>query len=424
MITGVTSHKLPSPGLIVPFFILSAVSYLAITVLLFFSSDSFNLHYFHPKLLAITHVAALGFITSIIFGSLYQMFPVLFEVKLKSEILGIISFCCLVSGLSLLSFSFWIFDVGLLFQIGGSLTLLSFLIFALNFYSSLQACKTWKIEFDFVSTSVFWLLLTGLVGLLLVFNFSFPFIPKSHLEVLKMHAHMGLIGWILLLVIGVSARLIPMFIMAKNLNTGLLKSAYYLINIGLILFCGSVYLSLPIYILYVSLLMMEAGVVLFLYFIYKAFKARIRKQLDTGLTLTFGAFVILIAIIPLAMITPLEIFKEGNMMLLRIVYGLLILLGFCGALILGQALKVFPFILWMYRYQQFAGTKKIPMPKDLISEQISKMMMYCFFIGLFAMIVFVLFKNITGISIGAVLLICSALLFNINIVKALFYKIK
>jgi hypothetical protein len=424
MITGVKPQKLTPSNMVIPFFILSALSYLALTVLIYFSADSFSQHYFHPKLLAITHVATLGFITSVIIGSLYQMFPVLFETGIKNESLGKLSFYALMLGLIFLTHSFWVFNIGYTLHIGGCLTVLSLILFSYVFYSSIRACKNWKIEFDFISTSVFWLLLTGLVGLLLVFNFSYPFIPKSHLEILKIHAHMGLVGWILLLIIGVSSRLVPMFIIAKGQNTTILKYSYYFINIGLVLFCLAVYFTLANALIYFSIFLIEAGVAIFLYFMYLAFKERIRKKLDTGLKLTFISFLLLVTVLPLAMIVPSAVLPEKNMMMLRVIYGAMILLGFSGSLILGQTLKVVPFILWMYRFQQFSGTKKIPLPKDMVSEKLSKIVMYFFLAGLLILLVSLSFDNIAGNKVASIMLIISAILFNINIAKALFYKIK
>jgi len=424
MITGVTPQKLSPADMIIPFFVLSALSYLTLTVLIYFAADSFSQHYFHPKLLAITHVAALGFITSVIIGSLYQMFPVIFETEIKNEGLGRLSFYALMSGLLFLAHSFWVFNVGYAFHIGGCLTVLSLVLFSYVFYSSVRGCPNWKIEFDFISTSVLWLLLTGLVGLLLVFNFSYPFIPKSHLEILKIHAHMGLVGWIVLLVIGVSSRLLPMFIIAKSPDTTPLKYSYGLINTGLFLFCVTVYFALPAWLIYVSVFLIEAGIAIFLYFMYYVFRERIRRKLDAGLTLTFISFLLLVAVLPLAMLIPSAVLPEKSMMTLRIVYGVMILLGFSGALILGQALKIVPFILWMYRFQQFSGTKKIPLPKDMVSEKISGAVMYLFLGGLLILLVSLILNSIPGNKAAAILLIVSAILFNINIAKALFFKIK
>jgi len=47
---------------------------------------------------------------------------------------------------------------------------------------------------------------------------------------------MGLVGWFLQLNIGVSAKLIPMFLLGKSNKNYLLRGAFILINGGMILF--------------------------------------------------------------------------------------------------------------------------------------------------------------------------------------------
>ena len=59
-----TSHKV-----VLPFYIYGALSFLAATILLVFSTPAFTQHYFHPHTLAITHAMALGWGTMIILGA-------------------------------------------------------------------------------------------------------------------------------------------------------------------------------------------------------------------------------------------------------------------------------------------------------------------------------------------------------------------
>lgn len=112
--------------------------------------------------------------------------------------------------------------------------------------------------------------------------------------------------------------------------------------------------------------------------------------MDTSLWMSFGSFVILLLLLPIAVLVPSSILQESTLMSLRIVYGVLILLGFSGSLILGQALKLVPFIVWMYRFQKISGHQPTPMPKDLVSEKISTYIQYLFWIGLTGLIVFIM----------------------------------
>ncbi|HCN84471.1 MAG TPA: cytochrome C oxidase subunit I, partial [Sphingobacteriaceae bacterium] len=74
------------------------------------------------------------------------------------------------------------------------------------------------------------------LGVALVFNFTVPIFPQDQLHFLKLHAHLGLIGWFLLMLIGVSSKLVPMFLVSSYQKTVLLTVSYYLIVIALLLF--------------------------------------------------------------------------------------------------------------------------------------------------------------------------------------------
>ncbi|MFN3404626.1 MAG: hypothetical protein ACK40G_11060 [Cytophagaceae bacterium] len=423
MIAGIQGHKLPSMSLVIPYFVFSSISFLAAAILIYISSESFCIHYFHPKLLAITHMLVLGFITSVIFGALFQMFPVIFNITIKSELLGKLTFVCLSLGTCIMVYCFWIFKTGMLFQLGGGLVLLSFILFSINFFKSAESSGEASIESEFISSSVIWLLLTGLVGLLLVINFTYPFIHSSHLEILKIHAHFGIVGWILLLVMGVSAKLVPMFVIAKSQKPQLLRYTYYLVNIGLIFVSLTVYFELSAWLTLFFIIMIIGGILLFLTFIFQSFKTGVRKNLGPELRLTLISFYILIFCLPIALVFPLKLFTNIQVMQLAVVYGLLILLGFSGALILGQSLKIFPFILWMHIHQRYSGKKKIPLPKELVSEKVTSVIMVLFLFGLAGLVIFVLAGKVAGIRLSSAALIVSALLYNLNIFKAFSYKI-
>ena len=71
-------------NLVIAHYITAALLFLLLTTFIFFSSNAFIGHYFHPKLLAITHVTTLGWISLVIIGSLYQLAPVITNTNLYS----------------------------------------------------------------------------------------------------------------------------------------------------------------------------------------------------------------------------------------------------------------------------------------------------------------------------------------------------
>lgn len=416
-----TTTKLTSPVIVLPFFLLSAISFLILTILILISSNNFNLHYFQPKLLAITHITALGFITSAIFGSLLQILPIIFEANIFSERLVIACFYSLMPGIILLSYSFWKFETGPLCHVGACLTLISFILFGLNFYISVKRCKSWEIESDIISTSLIWLLTTAVIGVLLVFNFSYTFIPISHLEILKIHAHIGFVGWLFLLTQGIASRLFPLFLASPQPSKVPLKYSCYLSNVGLIIMGISIYAQFPIHMIFLSSLFIIAAIISFLYYIHKIFIKRTRRNFDTGLKLTFLSFIILTITIPFALIIPYDLIDPSSMMIIRIIYGILVLLGFSGTLILGQTLKIIPLLLSICRDQIIPGDIEMILSNELISEKLSNGVMYSFLTGLSGLAISIKLNEVTGIQASSILLIISAILFNFNLANA-FYK--
>jgi hypothetical protein len=226
-----TSHKV-----VLPFYLYAAFAFLVATILLFLSTDSLNQHYFNPKILAITHIMALGWGTMMILGASHQLVPVLIEGKLFSNSLAYFSFITAAIGIPLLAYGFYDFNMGWPAQWGGILINAAILSYLGNLTLSMIKRKKVNVHATFVLTAALWLFVTTLVGLLLVYNFSDPILPTNSLHYLSLHAHLGIIGWFLLLVMGVGSRLIPMFLISKYNNTKLLWVIFGSINTGLLTF--------------------------------------------------------------------------------------------------------------------------------------------------------------------------------------------
>lgn len=422
---GVQIQKSPSPAVVLPHYICGALFFLVLCLLILFSSDAFSGHYFHPKLLAITHIAALGWGTMVILGALYQLLPVILDIPLYSEQLAKVTFYSFTSGVICLAYSFWNFYVGIHIQVASVLLLLSFLFLAINVVLTARRALKWNIETDFIVTSSFWLLLTGILGAIMAFNFNYPFLHKSHLLFLKIHAHMGIAGWFIMLIIGVGSKLIPMFLLAHNLNTKKLNYAYYLVNIGLLGFSVDLFFReekafLP---LYATLIIL--GILFFISFIYEAYKKRVRKQLDIGLRHSFMAFIFLFLPILIGIIISFNSsVNDTFLMQVYLVYGISIFFGFISMLILGQTLKTLPFIVWLHRYGKSAGRKETLLPKNLYSEKIANSQYVVYLLALPTLIIGILLSLPVVIKTGAILLLATAVLYNINVFKIISHSLK
>ncbi len=421
--SGIQTNKAPAPGLVIAHYVCATLFFLALCGLLVFSSDALSGHYFHPKLLAITHMAALGWGTMLIFGTLYQLLPVILDTSLYSEKIAWITFITFTLGVILLVYSFWHFYVGIHLQIAASLLLIAFLLFLANILLTMDKVNQKMIESAFVLLASIWLLYTGILGALMAFNFTYMFLPKSHLLYLKIHGHMGIIGWFVLLIMGIGSKLIPMFLLSHNLNRKKLTVAIYSINIGLIGFSIDLFFREDSAFLPPYAILIVSGLLSFISYVYEAFKKRIRKTIDVGLKHSALAFLFLLIPIIIGLILSFLTSLNNKFMLqVYLVYGVAIFLGFITSLILGQTFKILPFIVWLREYGKLKGKEKKLLPKDLYSSPILTSQFVVYILAMPTLILGILLTQPIIMKVGALLLLATATLYTINIFKIVLHK--
>lgn len=412
-----TTHKV-----VIPFYVYAALSFLAATILLFLSDNAFTQHYFHPRTLAITHTMALGWGTMIILGASHQLVPVLIEAKLFSNFLAYLSFVLAGVGIPLLVYSFFTFQLNWVAETGAILINASIISYLVNLAVSISQSKKENVHAVFVFTASVWLLITTSIGLLLLCNFTQSILPKDSLHYLSLHAHIGIVGWFLLLVIGVGSRLIPMFLISKYDNRKELWLIYFLVNGALISFIILFFSGVDdvLYILPMSCILL--ALILFAQYCYKAYQQRIRKQVDEQVKISLLSIaMMLLPILLLLVMIVLLVFSFANAKL-ALAYGFSIFFGWLTAIILGMTFKTLPFIVWNKVYHNRAGKGKTPNPKDLFSESVFNKMGIAYLAGFCLFLTGVLLSNTIALQIASVLLLITAVLYNFNVLKMLFHK--
>jgi hypothetical protein len=419
------SNNAPDVSVVKPHFIFGSIALLILSVMIILADTNLLEAYFNNKIIAITHMAVLGWASMIVFGALYQLIPVVFETSLYSEKLAKFTFWMFGSGILFLTYSFWIGAFSSLLIYASLVTFIALLLFIFNVVLSYKNSKKKNISSKFVITAIFWLAATEFVGTLIAFNFKFNFLTEIHLHYLKIHAAIGFIGWFLLLIIGVGSTLIPMFLVSHQLNENKLKKAYVLINAGLL---G---LSLNWFFIHYTVinplfwLAIAVGVLFFFSFILDAYKKRIRKKLDIGMKHTMVSIlsVFLPIIISLIVMTG---FGIDEIILLRVttLYGFTIIFGFITTLILGQTYKTLPFVIWLEKYKGLVGKTKTLLPRELYSEDIAKGQFYLYLVFIVCMIIGLIFNSIWMIRAGSYTLLMVAILYNINVFKIVLHRVK
>ncbi len=419
------SNNAPDASVVKPHFIFGSLALLVLSVMIILADTNLLDPYFNSKIIAITHMAVLGWAIMIVSGALYQLIPVVFETSLYSEKLAKFTFW--ISGFSVLflTYSFWIGAYTSLLMYASLLMFVSLLLFVINVMLSYKGSKLKNISSKFVITAVFWLAITELIGTLIAFNFKFNFLSEIHLHYLKIHATIGLIGWFLLLIIGVGSILIPMFFVSHELNDKKLKNAYYFINFGLIALSINGFFihqnSVDIY----FWLFIVIGILFFMSFVYDSYKKRMRKVLDIGMKHTMLSIISVVLPIVISLVITVG-FDIEQTLIYRVttLYGFSIIFGFITTLILGQTYKTLPFVIWLDKYTNLVGKTKTPLPRELYSEKIASIHFYIYLLFIFSMILGIFFNEILLVRIGSYLLLMVAVLYNINVFKMIFHKVK
>lgn len=416
--------KTTSYKVVIPFYAYAAMWFLIATVLLLLSGNYFFGHYFQFNILAITHSMVLGWGTMIILGASHQLVPVLIEGELYSNKLANTSFVFAGIGIPILVYSFYMHEFGLTAEVGGSLILLGLMAYFVNVLKSILNSKKKNVHTLFIFSSIVWLLITVGLGVTLVFDFSLDFLPFDATHYLPLHAHLGIVGWFLLLVMGVGSRLIPMFMISKYTNKKLLRIINFLVNLGILLYTVLfLFFYEQIWLLFLPFILVLMGCSMFIYFCIKAYKGRLRKRVDYQTQLAILAAIMFLIPIVLLVIVLLSSATSSEIPLnVVMTYGFMIFFGWMTAIILGMTFKTLPFIAWNKAYRKRSALGKTPNPKDLFNDKVFNVMGVCYLTGLFVFASGILSGLLILIKFGSFLLLITAILYNINVFKVINHK--
>jgi len=423
MAKNLHTDNAPDISTVKPHFLFAAIGLLVLGILMVLSSSSFLGVYYDHHLLAVTHTAVLGWLMMLIFGSLYQLIPVIFDTALYSEKLAKFTFWLTAASIIFLVYTFWIGDYTELLPYAATFMYLSLFFFIFNIMMSYKNARIKNFKSLYILAAVFWLLMTETEALLTVFNFKYQFYTGTHLLHLHTHAIMGLVGFFVMMIFGVGTTLIPMFLISHKLNDKLLKTSFYLLNTGLAGLVLTKYLSGNTYLIFLFWLVIISGVVYYFRYIHDSYKHRMKKTLDVGMRYTMLALVFTLAPIIISLILiwqPQAIWKNYGETLL-LLFGLSMIFGFFTTIALGQTYKTLPFIIWLEKYQKLVGKYHTPLPRELYSEKVAGVQFYVYMTFLLLTVIALLFKITWLMQIATVLFLIVSLLYNYNVWKMFFH---
>lgn len=422
---GLATSYAPPFVLVRNHFIVSVASYFLLTIAMVIVAPWMQGHYFQPHLLGLTHLAALGWISMIMMGALYQLVPVVLETKLWSTRLAQVTFWLFLPGAIGIIIHLWAYQTGPGLWGSGFLTLVAFALFVANLLATLAQVEKWNITGIHILAAIVAIIWAAALGFALTYNLWKPYLPGDHLHYLRAHAHLAFLGWVLLVVLGVAYKLIPMFSLAHGFSMTAGKWAFGLVSfatLGLMtawsfsLFAGHAGNSNRLELFYAILL--ASGIVAFLWQMWLVYRHRMRKQADVSMYHTMLSFIFL------ALATALGVaqfflparwpqpIRESFILL----YGWLAFIGFTGFIIVGQTYKILSFLVWFNKYSDKVGQTQVPMLKDMFDEHLAKIELILMLSGFLIAAIALPPANALLFRIGAVVLAGSATVFVWNVI--------
>lgn len=344
-----------------------------------------------PATLIGVHLITIGWLSLLMLGALYQFVPVITNSRLYSQRLPLYSLLAIGFGLAAMVIGFLAlsgahFLAKVWLPIGGGLVLTGFVLGAINLAVTLWQARPLPLPAVFVIFSLVFLLLTGLLGLGFTFVFGLPRPPAFLLPLtsggLSLHVAAGLVGWFMLTVIGVSYRLLSMFMLAPDEPRRSTYAALILTVGGLVLLLtgGLVGLWLGMtfgWIKAVAAGLVGLGVLSYMADIIEFYRARKRRHLE----LNSQTAAVALGLIFLALVLSAMAMAWGMLGRYAAAIGYLFVFGGLTGLGLSQLYKIIPFLTWLEVFGSKLGKGPVPRVQDLVNESRARPSFMLFFVA-------------------------------------------
>jgi hypothetical protein len=364
-----------------------------------------------PDTLVVVHLVAIGWLSLLMCGALFQFVPVLVARPIYSNFLPLPTLVCLVVGLCALLHGFLHLGGRLaaddrLLPAAGALLGLGFALALWNLGRTLWAARPLILPARFVVAGLFSLAAT--VGLGIVFTLTLggaaavPLFSDLTAAGVPIHAIAGLGGWLTFTAVGVSYRLLAMFMLAPELDKATSRGAFY---------CGTAALSVAIVggiiaigygadqtvALSVSGLLGLAALGLYWHDVTQLYRLRRRRVIELNARMARLAFASLIAA------TALGIGQVATHAPDRYIAASVFLLafGWLSGLGLAKLYKIVAFLTWLECYGPVLGKTATPRVQDLVVERRAFKWFALYFAATWLCTLCLILDLATGFRLGA-----------------------
>ncbi len=291
-----------------------------------------------PHVLALVHIATLGWLTMTIMGASLQLIPVMTASPLCGTRLIYGHYPLYLLGVVLLISGFWWMHP-LWLVIGGSLVVIAVIYYVIVMAITFTHATKRPLTLRFLIASLIYLCLVVSFGLTAALNFQFGFLGTFLDQLLLIHITIGVLGWLSTTLIGVSYTLGRLFALAHEHDDRVGRWVFILLNASIIgLAVGFLLAWMPVIALAGA--MLTFSVWLFAADYCRMMRVRRRKLLDMTQYHGMAAVLALSILVPLGLAALLFGWQEPSMLT---ALCLLALVGWLGQSIIGYLYKIVPF---------------------------------------------------------------------------------
>jgi hypothetical protein len=365
-----------------------------------------------PHVAGITHLFTLGWLTTTIFGALYQLLPVALGAPLRSTRVAHASFWAFAPGAGLFAAGVTA-NAPMLHHAGIALVAIGILLAVGNLALSLPRAPSRDATWWAVATALAFLTSTLVLGVVLLHNLHTGFIAAARLRVLATHLHVALVGWALTMMVGVSHRLLPMFLLSHGGDTRWTKRSLALLGGGVASLSVGLALQLEVA-TWAGAVMLEAGVGCFVWQALAFYRARVRRRIDVGMRYAGSALGFLVAS---ALLRAAVLARGATHPRLATAYVVVGLLGGIILYVVGFFYKIVPLLAWTVRYRDRMGTGTAPTVAQTFSARVAHVQLALMSLGVTLLASGVGAASVHVTRCGAVLFLAGVILFLTQIAR-------
>ena len=332
-----------------------------------------------PETLILVHVAAIGWLSLLMCGALLQFVPVLLAQPLHSDALALPALVALVAGLAALILGFLQLgrrvDPAIRFlAVAAALLSLGFVLILWNLGRTFATAKARPLSARFVAVGLASLVAAIALGAVfaLTLGGTVDGAPLLTLTAtgLSIHVVAGLGGWLTFTAVGVSYRLLAIFVLAPDLERATTKGALYLGAAALaVAIVGGVAATLagtgPGPALLAAFAIGLLALALYGVDIVHLYRARKRRIIELNSRMAGFGLVSLAAsaAVAAALIAFGRLAEHAGALVFLAAFGWLSGLG------LSQLYKIVAFLTWLETYGPVLGKTQTPRVQDLVVER-------------------------------------------------------